>query len=123
MSKRERPFLPYSPCVTPEASATLFGSLANRGGWIRLASERRIDVPENAGGPASCGNAERPGPHYGLRPSATPIGAGAPPSREDLSPGTRETDNSAGVDDGARGVTHAGAAETTETMHEGESRP
>ena len=58
--------------------------------------------------------------------AATPIGAGAPPSREDLSPGTRETDNSAGVDAGARSVTHAGAAETTETtetMHEGESRP
>ncbi len=125
MGKREGLSYQGSPCVTPEASATLFGSLANRGGRIRLASERRIDVPENAGGPASCGNAERPGPHYGLRPSATPIGAGAPPSREDLSPGTRETDNSAGVDAEriARGVTHAGAAETTETMHEGECRP
>ena len=88
-----------------------------------MASERRIDVPENAGGPASCGNAERPGPHYGLRPSATPIGAGAPPSREGMNPGARETDNGTGGEAGDRGVAHAGAAPTAETMHEGDNRP
>ena len=42
-----------------------------------MASNRRIDVPENVGGPASCGNAERLGPHQGLRPLATAAGAGA----------------------------------------------
>ena len=31
---------------------TLFSSLANRGGSVRLASNRRIDVPENVGGPS-----------------------------------------------------------------------
>ena len=54
-----------------------------------MASNRRIDVPENAGGPASCGNAERPGWHQGLRPWATA----------------------------------AGAADTFDAMHEGDSRP
>ena len=95
-----------------------------------MASERRLDVPENVGGPASCGNAERLGPHQGLRPLATPAGAGSLLSREDMSPGTRETDHGArgeghgaGGDDGDREVTHAGAAPTAETMHEGDSRP
>ena len=88
-----------------------------------MASERRIDVPENVGGPASCGNAERPGPHYGLRPMATPDGAGVPASREGMSPGTRETDYRAGGEAGARGVPHARATPTADTMHEGKSRP
>ena len=97
--------------------------LANGRGRIRLASNRRIDVPENVGGPASCGNAERLGPHYGLRPLATPTGVGVPLSREDVNPGTRKTGHSAGGEAGAPGVTHARAAPTAETMHEGESRP
>ena len=42
-----------------------------------MASERRMDVPENVGGPASCGNAERLGWHQGLRPWAKAAGAGA----------------------------------------------
>ena len=88
-----------------------------------MASKRRLDVPENVGGPASCGNAERPGPHQGLRPLATPAGAGAPLSREDMNPGTGETDHSARGEAGGRGVTHARAAPTADTMHEGESRP
>ncbi len=123
MGKREGLFYQCSPCVTPEASATLFGSLANRGGRIRSAFNRRIDVPENAGGPTSCGNAESPGPHYGLRPMAKAAGAGVPPSREEMSPRTGETDYRAGGEAGGRGVTHAGAAPIDETMHEGESRP
>ena len=41
-----------------------------------MASERRLDVPENVGPPAPCGNAERPGPHQGLRHLATPTGPG-----------------------------------------------
>ena len=69
------------------------------------------------------GSGRRAGAPQGLRPLSTPIGAGAPPSREDMSPGTRETDNSAGGEAYARGVTHARAAPTAETMHEGESRP
>ena len=48
-----------------------------------MASNRCLDIPENVGGPVSCGNAERPGPHQGLRPLATPAGVGAPPSREE----------------------------------------
>ena len=88
-----------------------------------MASNRRLDVPENAGGPAACGNAERLGPHYGLRPLATPAGAGVPPSHEEMSPRTGETDNGAGGEAGDRRVAHAGAAPIDETMHEGESRP
>ncbi len=88
-----------------------------------MASKRRLDVPENVGGPASCGNAESPGPHYGLRPLATPAGVGAPLSREEMSPGTLETDHGARGEAGGRGVTHAGAAPIDETMHEGDSRP
>ena len=88
-----------------------------------MASNRRLDVPENVGGPASCGNAERPGPHQDLRLLVTPAGVAAPLSREDMNPGTRETDHSARGEAGDRGVTHARAAPTAETMHEGESRP
>ena len=88
-----------------------------------MASNRRLDVSENVGGPASCGNAERPGPHQGLRPLAAPAGAGALLSCEDMSPGTRETDYRAGGEAGGRGVPHARAAPTADTMHEGESRP
>ena len=100
-----------------------FSSLANGGGWVRLASNRRIDATENVGGPASCGNAERLGPHQDLRPLATPTGVGVPFFREDVNPGTRETGHSAGGEAGAPGVTHARAAPTADTMHEGESRP
>ena len=88
-----------------------------------MASKRRLDVPENVGGPASCGNAERLGPHQGLRPLATPAGAGARRSHEEMNPGTGETDHSAGGEAGGRGVTHAQAAPTADTIHEGESRP
>ena len=88
-----------------------------------MTSNRRMDATENVGGPASCGNAERRGPHQDLRPLATPAGAGVPPSREDMNPGTGETGHSAGGEAGAPGVTHARAAPTAETMHEGESRP
>ena len=88
-----------------------------------MASNIRLDVPENVGGPASCGNAERPGPHYDLRPLATPTGAGARLSREDMNPGTRATDRGAGGEAGARAVMHARAAPTAETMHREESRP
>ena len=100
MGKRQRPFLPYSSFATPEANATLFSSLANRGGSVRLASNRRLDIPENVGGPASCGNAERSGPHKDLRPLATPTGVGAPLSHKDMDPGTGETDESPQVDAG-----------------------
>ena len=65
--------------------------------------------PRTWGGPASCGNAERLGPHQGLRPLATPAPAGAPLSHEEMSPGTGETDYRAGGEAGARGVAHAGA--------------
>ena len=64
-----------------------------------MASNRRID-PENVGGPASCGNAERPGPHQDLRPLATPTGVSAPLSHEDMNPGTGETDESPQEDAG-----------------------
>ena len=87
-----------------------------------MASNRRIDVPENVGGPASCGNAERLGPHQDLRPLATPTLVGAPLSREDMNPGTRETGHSAGGEAGDRGVAHTRAAPTADTLHEGESR-
>ena len=53
--------LPSSPFETTEANATLISSLANRGGSVRLASNRRIDVPEKVGGPALHVNAERLG--------------------------------------------------------------
>ena len=72
-----------------------------------MAYNRRIDIPENVG----------------LRPLAKAAGAGAPLSHEDMNPGARETDNSAGGDDGDRGIAHAGAAHTAATMHEGDSRP
>ena len=88
-----------------------------------MASNRRLDVPENVGGPASCGNAESLGPHQDLRPLAPAGRAGARPSREDMNPGTRDTDYRAGGEAGGLGVTHARAAPTAETMHEGESRP
>ena len=88
-----------------------------------MASDRRIDVPENMGGPASWGNAERPGPHQGLRPLATPTGMGAPLSREEMSPGARETDHGARGEAGERGVAQVRAAPTADTMHEGKSRP
>ena len=100
MGKRQRPFLPYSSFATPEANATLFSSLANRGGSVRLASNRRIDVPENVGGPASCGNAERSGPHQDLRPLATPAGVGERLPHEDMGPGTGEIDETPQVDAG-----------------------
>ena len=105
------------------ANATLLGGMGGRRGRVRLASARRIDVPENVGGPASCGNAERLGPHQGLRPLARPTGAGAPLSLEDMSPGTRETDHGAGGEAGDRGLPQAPAAPTANTMHEGENRP
>ena len=92
--------LPSSPFATPEANATLFSSLANRGGSVRLASNRRIDVPENVGGPASCGNAERPSPHQGLRPLATAAGVGDRLSHEEMNPGTGEIDEAPQVDAG-----------------------
>ena len=57
---------------------------------------RRIHVPENVGGPASCGNVERRGPHQDLRHLVTPTGVGVPPSHEELNPGTRKTGHSAG---------------------------
>ena len=123
MGKRQRPFLPCSPFTTPRTNATLFSSLANRGDGNRLASNRHLDIPENVGGPASCGNAERLGPHQDLRPLATPAGAGAPLSPEDMSPGTRETDYRASGEAGVRAVPQARAAPTADTMHEGESRP
>ena len=50
-----------------------------------MASERRIDIPENVGGPASCGNAERLGWHQGLRPLAK--AAGAAPTAEAMHEG------------------------------------
>ena len=40
----------------------LFSNLANGGDRVRLAFNRLIHVPEDVGGPASCGNAERLGP-------------------------------------------------------------
>ena len=100
MGKRQRPFLPYSSFATPEANATLFSSLANRGGSVRLVSNRRIDVPENVGGPASCGNAERSGPHQDLRSLATPTGVGDRLSHEAMNPGTGEIDEAPSVDAG-----------------------
>ena len=65
-----------------------------------MASNRRIDVPENVGGPASCGNAERLGPHQGLRPLATPTGVGVRLSHEAMNPGTGEIDEAPSVDAG-----------------------
>ncbi len=100
-----------------------FSSLANGGGWVRLAFNRRPDVPENVGGPASCGNAEMLGSHQDLRPLATPTVVGVPLSHEDVNPGTRKSGHSAGGEDGAPGVTHARTAPTAETMHTGENRP
>ena len=88
-----------------------------------MASNRRLDVPENVGGPASCGNAERPGPHQDLRLLVTPAGVGAPLSHEEMNRGTRETDHRAGGEAGARAVPQALAAPTADTMHEGASRP
>ena len=76
-----------------------------------MAFNRRIDAPENVGGPASCGNAERPSPHQGLRSLATPAGVGERLPHEDMDPGTGETDESPQVDAGpdrpnvARGAT------------------
>ena len=113
--KRQRPFLPYSPFGTTEASATLFSSLANGGGRVRLAFNRRPDVPENVGGPASCGNAERLGPHQDLRPLATPTGVGVPLSHEELNPGTRKTGHSAGGEAGARACTGSGSTRTKQS--------
>ena len=88
-----------------------------------MASNRHLDIPENVGGPASCGNAERLSPHQGLRPLAKAAGAGALLSREDMSPGTGETDYRAGGEAGVRAVPQARAAPTAGTMHGGESRP
>ena len=65
-----------------------------------MVSNRRIDVPENVGGPASCGNAERSGPHQDLRPLATATEVGAPLSHEDMNPGTGEIDETPQVDAG-----------------------
>ena len=65
-----------------------------------MASNRRIDVPENVGGPASCGNAERSGPHQDLRPLATPTGVGDRLSHEAMNPGTGEIDEAPSVDAG-----------------------
>ena len=65
-----------------------------------MASNRRIDVPENVGGPASCGNAEKSGPHQDLRPLATPAGVGERLPHEDMGPGTGEIDESPQVDAG-----------------------
>ena len=64
-----------------------------------MASNRRID-PENVGGPASCGNAERPGPHQDLRPLATPTGVGDRLSHGAMNPGTGETGEAPSVDAG-----------------------
>ena len=65
-----------------------------------MASNRRIDVPENVGGPASCGNAEKSGPHQDLRPLATPAGVGERLPHEDMVPGTGEIDETPQVDAG-----------------------
>ena len=99
MGERERAIVPSAPFETTEANATLFSSLANRGGSVRLASNRRID-PKNVGGPASCGNAERRGRHQDLRPLATPAGVGERLPHEDMGPGTDEIDETPQVDAG-----------------------
>ena len=99
MGEREMAIVPSAPFETTEANATLFSSLANRGGSVRLASNRRIG-PENVGGPASCGNAERRGPHQDLRPLATPAGVGERLPHEDMDPGTDEIDETPQVDAG-----------------------
>ena len=65
-----------------------------------MASNRRLDVPENVGGPASCGNAERLGRHQDLRPLATPAGVGERLPHEDMGPGTGEIDETPQVDAG-----------------------
>ena len=65
-----------------------------------MAANRRIDVPENVGGPASCGNAERSDPHQDLRPLATPTGVGDRLSHEAMNPGTGEIDEAPSVDAG-----------------------
>ena len=92
MGKRQRPFLPYSSFATPEANATLFSSLANRGGSVCLASNRRIDVPENVGVPASyawatCSPPETVGKKRGagrpIRPGTTALPK--PCAEEDVS--------------------------------------
>ena len=56
--------------------------------------------PRTWGGPASCGNAERLGPHQDLRPLATPTGVGDRLSREAMNPGTGEIDEAPSVDAG-----------------------
>ena len=85
-------FLPYSSFATPEENATLFSSLANRGGSVCLASNRRIDVPENVGGPASyawatCSPPETVGKKRGagrpIRPGTTALPK--PCAEEDVS--------------------------------------
>ena len=88
-----------------------------------MVSNRRIDFPENVGGPASCGSAERLGPHQCLRPLATADSLAAPLSREDVNPGTGETGPGARGVAYPRGLTHARAASTADTMHQGETKP
>ncbi len=78
---------------------------------MRLASKRRLDVPERVGGPASWGNAERPGPHQDLRPLEAPVPAAASLFHKDMNPRTRETDRGAGGEAGPRRVAQVRAAE------------
>ena len=88
-----------------------------------MPSNRRPDVPGNVGGPAFCGNAESLGPHQDLRPMAPAAKVSAPLSREDVNPGAGETGPGARGEAGDRGVAHARAAPTADTLHERESRP
>ena len=122
MGKRQRAFLPYSSFATPEVNATLFSSLANRGESVRLASDRRIDVPEKVGGPASCGHAERLGPHQGLRPLATPTGVGDRLSHEAMNPGTGEIDEAPSVDAGPERPSVAQGGGDPERLGDGPGR-
>ena len=118
MGKRQRPCLPYSPFATPEANATLFCGLVNRGGGVRLACNRRLDVPENMGGPASCGDAGRLGPGSGPEALGEPTGVRGPLSREEMNPGAREAGHGACGEAYPGGVPYARAAPTAETMHQ-----
>ena len=69
-----------------------------------MTSNIRIHAPENVGGPASCSNAEMLGSH------------------QDLSPGTGETDHSAGGEADPGRLVQARSASNTDTVNNGESR-
>ena len=83
-----------------EGECTLYSNLANRGGPACLASNRRIDVPEKVGGPASTSTLKGWGGIGTERSSATAAEVDDRLSHEDMNLGTGETGEASSVDAG-----------------------